>query len=200
MSDHQPDDRFVAVRTPSAERAHPHAKPSSGYAGERDQQPQRHEASCPVAGTAAVSMVDQHFTVKPETATIRRRITDRPSRHCGGRHDPRQRSRVRVLVTGGGGVLASRLVERLRDAGDDVVAVRRHDYDLTAMDDTARLFADGARALYHLAAEVGGTGANRASPGRYWYANLLMGAHVLEQARLSEKPKLLIAGTSLRVS
>ena len=58
-------------------------------------------------------------------------------------------------------------------------------YDLTSMDDTARLFADARPELvFHLAAEVGGIGANRANPGRYWYANLVMGAHVLEQARI----------------
>ena len=50
---------------------------------------------------------------------------------------------------------------------------------------TARLFDDARPELvFHLAAEVGGIGANRANPGRYWYANLMMGAHVLEQARL----------------
>ena len=49
--------------------------------------------------------------------------------------------------------------------------------------------------VFHLAAEVGGIGANRANPGRYWYANLMMGAHVLEQARLHGRRKLVIAGT-----
>ena len=64
------------------------------------------------------------------------------------------------------------------------------------MGDTARLFEETAPELvFHLAAEVGGIGANRANPGRYWYANLMMGAHVLEQARLHETPKLVIAGT-----
>jgi GDP-L-fucose synthase len=102
----------------------------------------------------------------------------------------------RVLVTGGGGFLGSHLVERLEADGHDVVVARRADNDLTAMDDTARLFDDaGADLVYHLAAEVGGIGANRANPGRYWYANLMMGAHVLEQARLHETPKLVIAGT-----
>ncbi len=49
--------------------------------------------------------------------------------------------------------------------------------------------------VFHLAAEVGGIGANRANPGRYWFANLMMGAHVLEQARLHGTPKVVIAGT-----
>jgi GDP-L-fucose synthase len=49
--------------------------------------------------------------------------------------------------------------------------------------------------VYHLAAEVGGIGANRANPGRYWYANLAMGLNILEQARLAGTPKLVISGT-----
>jgi GDP-L-fucose synthase len=103
---------------------------------------------------------------------------------------------MRVLVTGGGGFLGSHLVERLEADGNDVSAARSADYDLTAMEDTARLFDDAsADIVFHLAAEVGGIGANRANPGRYWYANLTMGAHVLEQARLHSTPKLVIVGT-----
>ena len=103
---------------------------------------------------------------------------------------------MRVLVTGGGGFLGSHLVERLEADGHEVVAARRRDYDLTSMEDTARLFADTRPELvFHLAAEVGGIGANRANPGRYWYANLIMGAHVLEQSRLHEVRKLVISGT-----
>ena len=64
------------------------------------------------------------------------------------------------------------------------------------MDDAARLFGDAdAELVFHLAAEVGGIGANRANPGRYWFANLAMGANVLEQARLHATPKLVIVGT-----
>jgi GDP-L-fucose synthase len=103
---------------------------------------------------------------------------------------------MRVLVTGGGGFLGSRLVERLVSDGHDVVAARKRDYDLTDMAATARLFDEAAPELvFHLAAEVGGIGANRANPGRYWYANLMMGAHVLEQARLHGTSKLVLAGT-----
>jgi GDP-L-fucose synthase len=103
---------------------------------------------------------------------------------------------MRILVTGGGGFLGSRLVERLRGEGHEVAISRRRDYDLTTMDATARLFDDTTPELvFHLAAEVGGIGANRANPGRYWYANLMMGAHVLEQARLHATSKLVIAGT-----
>jgi len=103
---------------------------------------------------------------------------------------------TRTLVTGGGGFLGSHLVERLEAAGHDVVAARRRDYDLTSFDDADRLFADARPELvFHLAAEVGGIGANRANPGRYWYANLMMGAHVLELARLHDVRKVVIVGT-----
>jgi GDP-L-fucose synthase len=103
---------------------------------------------------------------------------------------------MRTLVTGGGGFLGSHLVERLEADGHEVVAAGSTDYDLTSMDETARMFADAdADLVFHLAAEVGGIGANRANPGRYWFANLAMGANVLEQARLNETPKLVIIGT-----
>lgn len=103
---------------------------------------------------------------------------------------------MRVLVTGGGGFLGSLLVDRLEQAGHQIAVARRRDYDLTSMTDTQRLFDDmEPEVVFHLAGEVGGIGANRANPGRYWYANLMMGAHVLEQARLHGTRKLVIAGT-----
>jgi GDP-L-fucose synthase len=103
---------------------------------------------------------------------------------------------MRILVTGGGGFLGSHLVERLEHEGHEVIAARKADYDLTSMPDTAQMFDKAsAELVYHLAAEVGGIGANRANPGRYWFSNLTMGANVLEQARLHETPKLVIVGT-----
>jgi GDP-L-fucose synthase len=102
----------------------------------------------------------------------------------------------RVLVTGGGGFLGSHLVERLEQEGHEVFVARRRDYDLTRYDDAERLFADAKPELvFHLAAEVGGIGANRENPGRYWYANLMMGAHMLELSRERGVGKLVVAGT-----
>ena len=101
-----------------------------------------------------------------------------------------------VLVTGGGGFLGSHLVERLRADGVDPFVARRADYDLVRPDDTARLFDEAQPGLViHLAAEVGGIGANMANAGRYWYANTMMGANVLEQSRLHEVEKLVVVGT-----
>jgi GDP-L-fucose synthase len=103
---------------------------------------------------------------------------------------------MRVLVTGGGGFLGSHLVERLVAEGLDPFVARRRDYDLTREVDAERLFDDVRPELvFHLAAEVGGIGANRASPGRYWYANLVMGANVLERARLHGIGKTVLLGT-----
>ena len=103
---------------------------------------------------------------------------------------------MRTVVTGGAGFLGSHLVEKLEADGHEVFVPRRRDYDLTLAPDVARLFADARpEIVYHLAAEVGGIGANRANPGRYWYANLTMGVNVLEQARSSGLAKLVLAGT-----
>jgi GDP-L-fucose synthase len=103
---------------------------------------------------------------------------------------------VRTLVTGGGGFLGSHVVERLRAGGLDPFVARRRDYDLTRWDDAERLFADARPELvFHLAAEVGGIGANRANPGRYWYANLAMGTHAIELSRRHGVAKLVLLGT-----
>jgi GDP-L-fucose synthase len=103
---------------------------------------------------------------------------------------------VKTLVTGAGGFLGSHIAERLEAAGHDVFAARRADYDLTRWDDAERLFHEAAPELvFHVAGEVGGIGANRATPGRFWYSNLIMGAHVIELARACDSHKLVLIGT-----
>ena len=103
---------------------------------------------------------------------------------------------MRVLVTGGSGFLGSHVVERLTAEGLEPMVAAHRDYDLTRAEDVARLFGDTQPDLvFHLAAEVGGIGANRMSPGRFWYANLLMSAHVLEASRLADVDKLVLVGT-----
>ena len=102
----------------------------------------------------------------------------------------------RVLVTGGSGFLGSHLVEHLRDEVHEVIAPRSHEYDLQDAGAAARLFDEvQPEVVYHLAALAGGIGANRAEPGRFWYANLLMGAYVLEQSRLHDVGKVVMLGT-----
>jgi GDP-L-fucose synthase len=101
-----------------------------------------------------------------------------------------------VLVTGGGGFLGRYVVERFRSEGIEPFVARRADYDLTVGADAERLFVDARpERVIHLAAVAGGIGANRAAPGWFWYANTMMGAHVLEQSRLHGVDKLLVIGT-----
>ncbi|MBA4120384.1 MAG: GDP-fucose synthetase [Isosphaera sp.] len=98
----------------------------------------------------------------------------------------------RIIVTGGAGFLGGCVLRALRERGvrdQDVFVPRRRHYDLTREADAARLYREafgGAKAdvVIHLAAEVGGIGANRKSPGRYFYANMAMALHLIEQARL----------------
>jgi GDP-L-fucose synthase len=102
------------------------------------------------------------------------------------------------VVTGGAGFLGSVLVGHLRGAGAEVFVPLRRDYDLTSATAAARLFADAAPAvLFHLAAAVGGIGANRANPGRFFYENMAMGLHVVEQVRrYGRLRKLILVGTT----
>ncbi|HYW09385.1 MAG TPA: GDP-L-fucose synthase [Longimicrobium sp.] len=103
----------------------------------------------------------------------------------------------RVVVTGGAGFLGSHVVDRLRALGcDDVLAPRRARYDLTTEDGVRRLYDDARPALViHLAAEVGGIGANRDHPGRFFYANAIMGILMIEEARRRGVEKFVQLGT-----
>ena len=103
---------------------------------------------------------------------------------------------MRTVVTGGAGFLGSHLVELLEADGQTVHVVRKADCDLTDPQDVARLFEEARpERVFHLAAEVGGIGANRDNPGRYWYANLMMGVNILEQARIHGTDKVTMVGT-----
>jgi len=104
---------------------------------------------------------------------------------------------ARVVVTGGAGFLGRHVVARLEARGTGVVVVpRRAEYDLRTERDVARLYHDARpTVVIHLAAVVGGIGANRANPGRFVYDNLLMGALVMEHARLAGVEKFVGVGT-----
>ncbi len=103
----------------------------------------------------------------------------------------------RVAITGGHGFLGSHLVERLRSMGCRELFVPAHrDFDFTQMDAADRLFREfRPQVLIHLAAAVGGIGANRENPGRFFYENAIMGIQLIEAARRHNLEKALILGT-----
>ncbi|WP_382277570.1 GDP-L-fucose synthase family protein [Halosegnis marinus] len=102
------------------------------------------------------------------------------------------------MVTGGAGFLGSHFVEELRHRNDavEIFVPRSDEYDLRNRDEIQRAFEDsGADTVIHLAATVGGIGANAANPGRYFYDNAIMGVELLEQARQYGVDKFSILGT-----
>jgi GDP-L-fucose synthase len=103
----------------------------------------------------------------------------------------------RVMVTGGGGFLGRAVVDRLRSSGaDDIFVPRSAEYDLRTRNGIDRALADGHPDLViHLAAVVGGIGANRENPGRFFYENAVMGIELMEQARLAGVAKFVQIGT-----
>lgn len=105
--------------------------------------------------------------------------------------------RTSVLVTGGSGFLGRRVVATLRQRGyGAIVAPRKAEYDLRREGDIATMLRQHRPdTIIHLAAVVGGIGANRAHPGQFFYENLMMGVQLMEQARLHGVTKFVAIGT-----
>lgn len=101
------------------------------------------------------------------------------------------------MVTGGGGFLGSYVVDKLRERGVEQIFVpRKAEYDLVRIEDIRRAYDDAdPEMVIHLAAIVGGIGANRENPGRYFYDNLMMGVQLIEEARLRGVRKFVATGT-----
>ncbi|TKB89827.1 MAG: GDP-L-fucose synthase [Nitrospira sp.] len=103
----------------------------------------------------------------------------------------------RVVVTGGAGFLGSFVVDQLRAKGcHQIVVPRSQDYDLVQMEAVQQLYRDAKPDLViHLAARVGGIGANQANPGRFFYDNLMMGTQLIEVGRQRGLKKFVATGT-----
>ncbi|TKJ36667.1 MAG: GDP-fucose synthetase [Planctomycetes bacterium B3_Pla] len=103
----------------------------------------------------------------------------------------------RVVVTGGTGFLGGFVTEGLRNRGCKSILVPKiEDYDLVNMDSVVRMYEDmKPDIVVHLAAAVGGIGANREHPGEFFYKNLMMGIQLIEQARLQKIEKFVAIGT-----
>jgi len=105
----------------------------------------------------------------------------------------------KIVITGGAGFLGQAVLRRLRQRGvrdDQIVVPRRRDCDLTVESEVARLYEDARpEVVIHLAAEVGGIGANMEHPGRFFYANMAMGLHLVEHARRRGLEKFVHTGT-----
>ena len=103
----------------------------------------------------------------------------------------------RICVTGGGGFLGQRVVAELGARGHrDIFVVRRRDYDLVLAEDCERLYLDAKpQILIHLAGTVGGIGANRENPGRFFYENTMMGVQLIDGARVHGLEKFVQVGT-----
>ena len=103
----------------------------------------------------------------------------------------------RVVVTGGAGFLGGYVTEGLRKRGcKDILVPQIEDYDLVKLDDINRMYEDmKPDIVIHLAAAVGGIGANREHPGEFFYKNLMMGVQLIEQGRIHEIEKFVAIGT-----
>jgi len=106
----------------------------------------------------------------------------------------------KVIVTGGAGFLGQSVVKKLLEAGFDptkIVIPRKADIDLTKEANVIKLYEDHQPDIVvHLAAEVGGIGANMENPGRFFYANMSMGLNLVEQARVHNIKKFVFVGTA----
>ncbi|MHB1275747.1 MAG: GDP-L-fucose synthase family protein [Candidatus Humimicrobiaceae bacterium] len=103
----------------------------------------------------------------------------------------------KIIVTGGAGFLGKFVVEKLKERHcKEIFIPLIKDYDLRNSDDIKRMYKDAdAQIVIHLAASVGGIGANRENPGSFFYDNLIMGIQMMELARLSGIEKFLALGT-----
>ena len=103
----------------------------------------------------------------------------------------------RILVTGGNGFLGTFIVKKLKDLGyRDIFIPCIEDYDLVNMGAVKQLYADAKPDIViHLAAKVGGIGANRDNPGKFFYDNIMMGAQMMEMGRQAGVEKFVALGT-----
>ncbi len=103
----------------------------------------------------------------------------------------------RITVTGGAGFLGTQVVGKLRELGcQNIFVPRSRDYNLVDTEAVNRLYLDSKPdVVIHLAAVVGGIGANRENPGKFFYDNLMMGVQMIEQGRLSGIEKFVVIGT-----
>jgi GDP-L-fucose synthase len=106
-------------------------------------------------------------------------------------------NKKRVMVTGGSGFLGSYVVEKLQEKGcRDIFVPRSKDYNLVEMEGVKRAYQDGKPDIViHLAAVVGGIGANRENPGKFFYDNLMMGVQMMEMGRRFGIEKFVAIGT-----